>query len=289
MNFKVQLFLLCNSLSLLSCTGLVFQPDNQDYIDLELNNVIYQDIYFTTENNVKLHGWYLPSRKSIVHGTVLFLHGNAQNISSHINSVFWLPHTGFNVFLFDYQGYGKSEGQTTLAGVQHDFHAALAWLIKNESVDNKKIIVFGQSLGASIALYALSNSKYKNLIRGMVSDSGFTSYRNITRDFLDNFWLTWAFQWPLSFTVSDDFPAIDAIPKISPVPLLLIHSKDDEVIPYAHGEALFKAAKSPKLFWSLEHVKHIQVFSLESNRQLFVAHLKSMLNNTFPVINKQNR
>ncbi len=280
---KITLILLYSCFTITACTGFLFQPDSNQYADLEANDVHYQDVYFTTENDVKLHGWFLPSRQNSSHGTVLFLHGNAQNISAHISSVFWLPHAGFNVFLFDYQGYGRSEGLPTLTGVQHDFDSALTWLINNPDIDNKKIIIFGQSLGAAIALYGLSDSKYKNSIRGMISDSSFTSYRKITRDYLNNFWLTWLVQWPLSFMVSDAYPPIEAAPKITPVPLLIIHSKHDAVIPYAHGQALYNAAKPPKLFWSLDKIKHIQIFTIENNRIIFVKHLKSMLENNFPV------
>ncbi|MFV1985229.1 MAG: alpha/beta hydrolase [Thiohalomonadales bacterium] len=284
MRIPLTLFIVFITLNLSSCTNVIFQPDNFQYADLELNKVLYDDVFFLTENDVILHGWFLPSRKTTAYATILFLHGNAQNISAHINSVFWLPHAGFNVFLFDYQGYGQSEGEPSLTGVQHDFHAALKWLIDNPDIDNQKLIVFGQSLGAAIALNALSESHYKNTIRGMISDSSFTSYRDITRDVLDNFWLTWAFQWPLSFTISDDYPPIEAMPKITPVPLLLIHSRQDEVIPYSHGVALYEAAKEPKLFWTLKDSKHIQIFLVEANRKRFVKYLMSMLQNKFPII-----
>ncbi len=284
MRIPLTLFIVFITLNLSSCTNVIFQPDNIQYADLKLNKVLYDDVFFSTENDVKLHGWFLPSRQTTAHATILFLHGNAQNISAHINSVFWLPHAGFNVFLFDYQGYGQSEGKPSLAGVQHDFNAALKWLIDNPDIDNQKLIVFGQSLGAAIALNALSESNYKNTIRGMISDSSFTSYRDITQDVLDNFWLTWAFQWPLSFTISDEYPPIEAIPKISPVPLLLIHSRQDEVIPYSHGVTLYAAAKEPKLFWTLKDSKHIQIFLVEANRETFVKYIMSMLQNKFPII-----
>ncbi len=277
-----RVFLLSFCFILSSCTGLIFQPTDIQYIDLKKNDVQYQDVYFKTENNIKLHGWFLPSREPVSNGTILFLHGNAQNISAHINSVFWLPYFGFNVFLFDYQGYGKSEGEPSLSGVQQDFHSALEWLVKNPNIDKDKIIIFGQSLGAAISLYALTDSKYKESIRGIVADSGFTSYRNIAQDFLDSSWITWALQWPLSYTISNEYPPIEAIPKISPIPVLIIHSVDDEVIPYHHGQALFKAAKKPKYFWTLKKVKHINIFSVKENRAIFVEHLKAMLNNQFP-------
>ncbi|VAW96162.1 hypothetical protein MNBD_GAMMA22-870 [hydrothermal vent metagenome] len=282
---KIHLLLLLFSFLLSSCTGFIFQPTDIQYIDPEKNHIQYQDVYFKTENNIKLHGWFLPSRETKPKGTILFLHGNAQNITAHINSVFWLPYFGFNVFLFDYQGYGQSEGAPSLSGVQQDFHHALQWLVDNPTIDKNKIIVFGQSLGATISLYALSQSKYKDSIRGMVADSGFTSYRNIAQDFLNNSWLTWAFQWPLSYTISDDYPAINAIPQISPVPLLIIHSLDDRVIPYHHGVTLFKAAKEPKYFWTLKKIKHINIFSVKQNRIIFVEYLNAMLSNQFPIEN----
>jgi len=265
-----------------SCTSLVFQPTQIQYIDPDKNNIQFQDVYFETENQLTLNGWFLPSRKSYSHGTILFAHGNAQNISAHINSVYWLPYSAFNVFIFDYQGYGKSAGQPSLSGVQQDFHAALNWLIDNPEVDNNKIIIFGQSLGAAIALHAIAESKHKNSIRGIIADSSFTRYQAITRDILNNTWLTWAFQWPLSFLISDEFPPIEAVPKISPIPLLIIHSKQDEVIPYYHGVSLYNAAKEPKYFWSLDEIRHIQIFSNEDNRKTFVEYLLSMLKNTFP-------
>ncbi len=281
-NNQTKIILLCFCFGITSCSNLLFQPDSYHYADLELNDIHYQDVYFTSENNVKLHGWFLPSRQNTSIATILFLHGNAQNISAHISSVFWMPHAGFNVFLFDYQGYGRSEGLPSLTGVQHDFDSALTWLMNNPDIDTQKIIIFGQSLGAAIALYGLADSKYKNSIRGMIADSGFTSYRDITRDYLNNFWLTWLVQWPLSFMVSDNYSPIEAVPNITPVPLLIIHSKQDQVIPYSHGQALYNAANPPKLFWTLENIKHIQIFTVENNRRLFVNHLTSMLNNNFP-------
>jgi len=282
MLFKKYLFLLCIIFSIPSCTGMLFQPDDYQYTNLEKNNVQFEDIYYTTTGNLKLHGWFLPSRQDYTLGTILFLHGNAQNISAHINSVFWLPYSGFNIFLFDYQGYGKSEGKPSLSGLQQDFHASLNWLMENPTIDNQKIIIFGQSLGAAIALHALTESKYKNSIRGIVAESSFTRYRTIVRNYLSSFWLTWPLQWPLSLTIADEFPPVDAIPNISPVPVLIIHSNADEIIPFAHGAALYQAAKEPKFFWQLDHFKHIEILSSEDNRKILVHHLKSMLNNAFP-------
>lgn len=286
MYIRIVQFLFCFTIS--ACSHLIFQPNDIEYIDIEKNDVLYDDIYFTTQDNLKLHGWFLPSRKSYIHGTIMYLHGNAQNISAHINNVFWLPYSGFNVFLFDYQGYGKSEGEASLSALQHDFHFALDWLIKNKSIDNDKIIIYGQSLGAAVSLFALSESKYKNSVRGIIVESSFISYRAITQDFLARSWLTWIFQWPLSFTVSDNYRPIDAISKITPTPVLIIHSKQDEVIPYSHGEELYLAARDPKYFWVVDNAKHIQSLYHDKNREIFVRYLLSLLNNTFPTIVEKN-
>jgi fermentation-respiration switch protein FrsA (DUF1100 family) len=111
------------SLLLAGCTGLIFQPLSQHLLTPDRLGLAYRDIRFTAADGVSLHGWFLPATAPR-QGSVLFLHGNAQNISTHIASVAWLPGAGFDVFLFDYRGYGRSAGEPSLDGVHLDFSAA---------------------------------------------------------------------------------------------------------------------------------------------------------------------
>jgi fermentation-respiration switch protein FrsA (DUF1100 family) len=123
------------------------------------------------------------------------VHGNAQNISTHIGAVAWLPAEGFDVLLFDYRGYGSSEGTPSLGGLQHDFEAALALLLDSPELDAGPVVVFGQSLGAAVAITGLAASPERDRVAGLVIEGGCTSYRDVAREKLAGLWLTWPLQW----------------------------------------------------------------------------------------------
>ncbi len=257
---------------LIGCNSLIFQPEKKHYIEPEQINVEARNIYFKTSDGLKLHGWFLPAKKQ-AQATVLFLHGNAQNISTHIASVFWLPDAGFNVFLFDYRGYGYSEGTPSLEGLLVDFNAAMDALHNINEVNTDKIFIFGQSLGAAISLHGLSLYPQREKIKGLIVEGAFTSFRDISREALNNFWLTWPFQWPISYSITDCCRPIDAIKKLSPIPVLIVHSKSDQIIPVHHAVELYAAASSPKQLWLFEGYSHIQVFNNKENRRRLIKYM----------------
>jgi fermentation-respiration switch protein FrsA (DUF1100 family) len=236
---------------------MVLQPLQSHLLNPDSLGITANDIYFQSSDGVRLHAWFLPAKKSPAKGTVLFVHGNAENISTHIGSVWWLPNEGFNVFIFDYRGFGYSEGKADLDGAMKDFHAALKTLFNMPSVDPNNIAVFGQSLGGAIAICGLRDSPYQKQLRGLVVEGVFASLRNITRNKLSEFWLTWPLQYPLSWLVKDNLRPIDVIPELSPMPILIIHGTADKVIPFEIGEKLYQAAREPKSFWSMDGGSHI--------------------------------
>jgi fermentation-respiration switch protein FrsA (DUF1100 family) len=223
-----------------------------------------------------LHGWFLPAQGKS-RGTVLFLHGNAQNISTHIGSVYWLPHEHFNVFLFDYRGYGESEGVPTIPGLIDDFKNALDVVLQRPDVDPDKIIVFGQSLGGSIAIYGVAHSPEKNHIKALIVESAFADYRKIAQEKLADFWLTWALQWPLSWLFAPGYSPLNAVALVSPVPLLIIHGDADRVVPVHHARWLYAAASEPKTLWILPGGRHIGGVSNPEFRQRLVHYMLSKL------------
>ena len=258
---------------LAGCTRQLFQPMEQHLLDPADYGIIARDIYFRTDDGVRLHGWFLPARTPEPHGTVLFLHGNAENISTHIGSVYWMPEHGYNVFLFDYRGYGRSEGSPSLAGLQLDFAAALRTVFTNEAVDRDRVAVFGQSLGAATAITGLADSPFRRRIRALIVEGAMTSYREVAREKLAEFWLTWPLQWPLSLTISDRLRPIDVIDRIAPVPLLIVHSRDDAIIGVHHAKELYSAAEEPKKLWLVDEVPHIAAFTVGEERKRLVNYL----------------
>ena len=265
---------LISLLALGGCNGVFYQPLRVHVRTPDNIGLQYQDVYFTGSDGVRLHAWWLPAKKPAA-GTVLFLHGNAENISTHIGSVYWLPAQGFNVLLLDYRGYGGSQGKPTRLGVLIDVESALRFLVEERR--ENRLVIFAQSLGGAIAIPAVAQSAYRAHITALIVESAFSSYRLIAREKLAGFWLTWPLQYPLSWLVSDAYSPLKSIAWISPIPLLIIHSKDDEVVPVTHAPALFAAAQEPKQLWIIEGAKHIQAFNNPERRARLVAYLEEML------------
>ncbi|MCW9005657.1 MAG: alpha/beta hydrolase [Gammaproteobacteria bacterium] len=256
--------------SLSGCTHLMFVPMAKLVRTPDQVGVEYKDILISGQDGVVLHGWYLPATVE-TKGSVLFFHGNGENISTHLATVYWLPEQGYEVFMVDYRGYGQSGGDVDLAGSLSDVNVSIEYAVENKK-SNKGLIVFGHSLGASLSIYSVANSEYKDQINALISIGAFSDYRKIVQDALSKSWLTWAFQWPLSFTVNNDYAPEDYVIDISPVPLVIMHSPEDQIVPYYHSELLYKVAKQPKFFEKLEG-DHNHTFEYENNRLILLEYL----------------
>lgn len=275
MNFMTSwrlFFLAVCCTSLAGCSGIFFQPDHAVRWTPTKLGLSHEVVNFTSTDGTPLHGWLLPATGT-AKGVVLFLHGNAENISTHIASVFWLPAQGYSVFLFDYRGYGNSQGKPNVAGALADTEAALGWLAARSDMRTLPIIIFGQSLGGALAVPAAARSQYRERIRALVIESAFSSYRNIAREKLASFWVTWPMQWPLSFLFSDAASPIDHIPHIAPIPLLIIHGARDQVVPDRHAQRLYAAAQQPKELWLEPRGRHIEVTAFPEYRTRLTAWL----------------
>jgi fermentation-respiration switch protein FrsA (DUF1100 family) len=267
------------ALMLGACTGVIFQPMHELVLTPDQIGLEYEEVEFETTDGVRLHGWFLPARAPR-RGSILFLHGNAQNISTHIASVAWLPAEGFDVLLFDYRGYGESEGSPSLAGLHLDFEAALQALLARSEIERDRVVVFGQSLGASLAITALAASPWRQEVRALIIEGAFTSYRALAQEKLAAFWLTWPLQAPLALTIDDRYRPIDGIGELAPLPLLIVHGEADRVVPPDHAVALYEAASPPKTLWLVPGAGHIAAFTTSANRAELLAYLTRTLPNT---------
>ncbi|WP_434131028.1 alpha/beta hydrolase [Methylocaldum sp. GT1BB] len=261
------------ALSLSGCASLLFYPDRAMRLTPDALGLKYEDVNLVTPDGIKLHGWFLFARGG-PRGTVFFLHGNAQNISTHIYSVAWLPEKGYQVFLLDYRGYGLSDGSPGLPEVLTDVATGFQWLLSEPRVANRNLFLLGQSLGANLGAYfAGASPETRQRLTAIVLDAPFASYREITRDKLAQFPITWPLQYPLSRLMPDDYSPIKNIAEISPLPLLIICSETDDIVPARHSIALFEAAGEPKSLWVTEGF-HIATFGQEKNRQRLLSFLE---------------
>jgi hypothetical protein len=232
-------------------------------------------------DGVRLHAWFLPA-SAPRQGSVLFLHGNAENISTHIMSVAWLPGAGFDVLLLDYRGYGRSAGTPDLDGLHLDLAVALDALFAMPEVDPDRIVVVGQSLGGALAITGLAGSPHKDRLRALVVEGAFTGYRALAREKLAELWLTWPLQGPLGLAIDDRYRPIAQIGELAPLPVLIIQGEADRLVPAHHGLALYEAASEPKELWLLPGIGHIQAFALIENRARLRDYLERVLSPARP-------
>ena len=235
--------------------------------------VSYEDFFVQTRDELQLHGWKLMADGE-PKGTVLFFHGNAENISTHFASVYWLTEQGYDVYAIDYRGYGRSQGEPELPAIVDDMQLLIGYVIDDLPV-NQKFVIMGQSLGASLSIYAVAHSEYRDRIAGLVSVSAFSDYHDIAQDALAKSWVFWLFQWPLSKTISNVYSPVESVDRVAPVPIFIMHSDADEIIPFYHAQRLYEAAAEPKYLIELEG-GHNVTFGLERNRRALLRVLDAL-------------
>jgi fermentation-respiration switch protein FrsA (DUF1100 family) len=240
----------------------VYSPIRQiPYTPAELG-LDFEDVYFRTSDKLLLHGWFVPAPNSTF--TVLYCHGNGGNIMFYLDTVNLLNGLGLNCFIFDYRGYGQSQGRPSEAGTYLDTRAAFRWLTKTKKIPREQIIVFGWSLGGSAAAYLASKTRP----RGLVLEGAFTSYRDIGACYYPYI--------PVRLFARFDYPTIDFIRRVR-CPVMVIHSREDETIPFEMGLELYDAANEPKEFVEL-HGGHndASLTSAETYKNAWQKWLKSL-------------
>ena len=260
---------------LTGCGAFFFHPSRVMQEGPAVKLYAHRDVEFRSADGVALHGWYFPARDA--RGSILVLHGNAQNLSNHVNSVLWLVPAGFNILIVDYRGYGRSGGSPAIAGVHRDAAAALETLFGLPGTDPDRVAVLGQSLGGSIALYTVATSPRKERIRAVVIEGAFSGYRRIAREKAAGIWLTWPFQYPIAWTIDDDYSAVRWAAKVAPVPLLILHGMEDAVVPPHHSRHIFEAAGEPKELWPTATPGHVMSFADAEVRDRLVQYLDRVL------------
>jgi pimeloyl-ACP methyl ester carboxylesterase len=191
----------------------------------------YEDVSLHTADSVKLHGWWVPAREA--RGTVVMMHGNAGNISHRIGYLTMFNRLGYSVLLFDYRGYGKSEGHPDEEGTYRDADSAWRHLNEERKVAARDIVMVGESLGGGVATWLAQ----KHPPRALVLASTFTSVPDLGAQIYP--WLPVRLLARVRYDNLARVGGIDA-------PVMIAHSRDDDIIPFSHGESLFAAAHEPK-------------------------------------------
>jgi len=193
----------------------------------------YESVDIETSDGVQINGWYIPCDNS--RGTILFCHGNGSNISGRLDTINIFQNLGFTTFLFDYRGYGNSQGKPNEKGTYRDAEAAYDYLIDQKYLNPNHVIIFGRSLGGAVA----ANLATKRIHQVLILESTFTSIMDIARNIYPIF--------PVRLINHIRYDTINCVRKLD-TPLLLVHSTEDDRIPFSHSEKLFEVADQPKSF-----------------------------------------
>lgn len=194
----------------------------------------YEQLNLTTSDGVRISGWFVPAKDAQF--TVLYCHGNGGNLSYYLENAAFLNRLNLNCLLFDYRGYGESEGKPTEKGTYLDAEAAINYLVNEKHIAQSKIIIYGWSLGAAVATHLAT----KVNCAGLAIDGAFTSYTDIARKHF--------FFLPVKLFAKYNYRTIDYIKDIN-CPVMISHSRDDETASFKFGKKLFEEAKEPKRFF----------------------------------------
>lgn len=218
--------------------ALIYFPSRELIGSPATLGLAYRDAWFYAADGVRLHGWYIPGRLPI---TLLWCHGNAGNISDRLDNIREIRRRlGLGVFIFDYRGYGRSDGHPTEAGVYLDARAARGALIR-EGVPADRIVYFGRSLGAAVALALALEAPPA----GLIIETPFLSVRAMANRTLPGSGVLFKSRF-------------DSLEKIGLLRsrLLILHGDADEVVPFEHGRRLFEQAPEPKAFYTIRGAHH---------------------------------
>ncbi len=194
----------------------------------------FEDVMLQASDGVKIHAWHVPAHAE-ARGTVLFCHGNAGNISHRLDSIRVFRNLGLNTLIFDYRGYGRSGGSPSEEGTYLDAEAAWKYLVEEKKVDPGRTVIFGRSLGGAVASHLAAARRP----RALILESCFSSVPDLGADLYP-----WA---PVRLLARIRYPTLEHVGRVG-CPVLVIHSPDDETIPYSHGRRIFRAAGEPRSF-----------------------------------------
>jgi len=221
-------------------------------------NVRYEDVYFKTSDNLLLNGWFIPADGAKY--TLILSHGNAGNISHRMEKALLLRDLRLNILLFDYRGYGRSEGTPSEPGLYKDVAAAYNYLVTGRKISGDNNILYGESIGGAVAIDLARKVK----VRALITEETFTSIKDMAKI---------AYPFLPYFIFSSRFDCVSKIKEVT-CPKLIIHSTDDEIVPFYLGEKLFNAAKPPK---KLLRIKGSHNTAFLDSKEQFTEGIKSFL------------
>ncbi len=269
-NFYILVTLAISLVNLVGCTSLIYQPDHYLHADPHAFGIKFKEYFVNSLDGTKLLAWDMKSKTADPENLILMFHGNAENLSSHIFNLTWMLDHSTDLLIFDYRGYGLSQGTPYPKGVWEDGQTFLKIAYEKFKAGHyKRFIIYTQSLGGSIAMSALEKVSWRDEVSLLVLDSTFRSPTDVANEKTKNL---------LGWLISSEYTASQSLSHLT-MPLLVIHSFKDPVVNFKFGEDIFlKAPSLKKTFWRIENGSHGDVFFVNKGeyQTQFLHYLKGL-------------
>jgi fermentation-respiration switch protein FrsA (DUF1100 family) len=227
--------------------SLLYNPSENNYLNDKIN-FNYKEIFIETDKKIKLKSWFIEKDLKNFK-TILFFHGNAGNLFNRVHKLNELNKLDLNILIISWRGFSGNKGKPTEKNLYHDAQEAVKWL-KAQGLDNKNIILYGESLGTGIATELAS----KNNFGGIILESPFTSMADTAKIYYPYL--------PVNFLLRDRYDSKIKIKDIK-TPILIMHGKMDNIVPQKMGLELFEKANNPKFNYFPENDDHMMQYNNE--------------------------
>lgn len=233
---------------------LIFLPSSKLIVTPGQAGLRAEDVWIKTTDGEQLHGWFFPNEEAEY--VVVMSHGNAGNISGRIDIAKLLNGVGVSILLYDYRGYGQSSGKPTEKGVYTDVESVVNYLKAEKGFSERQMIMYGRSMGGAVASYAAM----KFDVSGLVLDSAFKNLKAMVKDL---------YPFVPSSLARYELPTEEYLKEVSGIPVMIMHSPNDSIVGFSHGQHLYRIAKEPKRFVELRggHNENFHVSTDIHNRE----------------------
>jgi len=228
--------------------NILYHPSVDNYIKDQnaTEPTEIKKIKITTKDNIDLTGWFYD--KDIGRfKTILFFHGNAGSLKNRTYKLNHFKDLNLNFLIIAWRGFNGNSGKPNEIGLYEDAESAIRWL-KTKGIKEKNIILYGESLGTAVAVEIAQNKNYA----GVILESPFTSMINMGKKYYPFF--------PVSLLLQDKFESYKKINNIS-VPVLIMHGKVDNIVPFYMGKKMYELANEPKYFYFSEYDDHMMEYN----------------------------
>ena len=239
--------------------SLLYHPNENNYLNEKIN-FNYKEIFIKTDESIKLKSWFIEKDLEKFK-TILLFHGNAGNLFNRVYKLNELSKLDLNILLISWRGFSGNKGKPTEKNLYHDAEEAVKWL-NNRGINNKNIILYGESLGTGVA----TELGKQNIFGGIILESPFTSIAKTAKIYYPYL--------PIDLILKDRYDSIEKIQNIT-IPILIMHGKKDNIVPQKMGLELFEKANEPKFNYFPENDDHMMEYNGEllNNIKFFISNI----------------